>query len=92
MKVGSLVAETAGMSGGAKWKAFVPSGYSENVVCVQVDIIRRKEDYNLVTFQFFINTDTDLVDFHHISVDKKVLSLLKFEEVRSKMLLTDLKK
>jgi hypothetical protein len=78
--VGDLVKEITGLDGTAKWDSFQPESYKDNpnVVCVQVDITRKKEKNNLVSMQYLLNRETGLVKTGSLRVDGKGLSILEF--------------
>jgi hypothetical protein len=78
--IGDLVKEITGIKGTVKWESFKPTGYEDNpnVTCVQVDITRNKENYNLVTIQYLLNRETGLVKLAAVKVDGKAKSIFDF--------------
>lgn len=66
-----LVKGISGLSGTTEWKSFKPNGYENNpnVVCVQVDIIRNADIFNVFKLQFLLNRETEYVELASITID-----------------------
>jgi len=91
--IGDLVKEITGIKGTVKWKSFNPAGYedSPNVTCVQVDIIRNRDKYNLVAIQYLLNRETGLVKLASLNVDGEKKSILDFLMILSEIGIDNIK-